>query len=143
MHYFRNDENLFNMESYVDDEFIFDLGHEKVSEIAPVIRESDLVISDYSSVFVEALYVKKPLVGFAYDLEHYGQNQDGILYDFDLIFPGPVVKTFDALLDELDREFQTGGQTESERYQFSRKFFYNYIDTENSKRVVERVTQLL
>lgn len=143
MHYFRNESRLFNMERYVDDELIFDLGHERVPEIAPVVRESDLVISDYSSVFVEALYVDKPVIGFTYDREHYDKKQDGILYDLDLVFPGPVVETFPDLLAALDRELASGEQVQTDRYRMSQRFFYQYRDTNNAKRVVDRVDEML
>jgi CDP-glycerol glycerophosphotransferase (TagB/SpsB family) len=61
LHYFRNNNQLFNIEKYIDNEHIVDLGHNISPEIAPVIRESDVVISDYSSVFIEALYINKRL----------------------------------------------------------------------------------
>jgi CDP-glycerol glycerophosphotransferase len=143
MHYFRNDKNLFNMESYVDNEFIFDLGHSIVPEIASVIRESDIVISDYSSVFIEALYVNKPVFGFTYDMEHYRDDQDGLLYDFDMIFPSPQVSQFSELLLKLDEELSNPIQTSTEKYKQAQKFFYNHIDTNNSERVVTKVKELL
>jgi CDP-glycerol glycerophosphotransferase len=143
MHYFRNDLNLFNMEDYVDNEYIFDLGHNFMPEIAPVIRESDMVISDYSSVFVEALYVNKPVFAFTYDIEHYKTQQDGLLYDFDLIFPSDAIITFAELLQNIDQEFTLPQQTSSEKYRHSQKFFYEYIDTKNAERVVTRVKETL
>ena len=143
MHYFRNSGNLFNLENFIDNEYIFDLGHDKVSDIASVIREADILISDYSSVFVEAMYRAIPVIGFAYDLEHYRDNQEGLLYDFEMVFPGPVVKTFSEVLRELDKELAAPAQTNSEKYQFSQKFFYNYRDSGNSARVVARVKTAL
>lgn len=139
MHYFRNDSNLFNMELFVDNELIFDLGHSVLPDIAPVIRESDIVISDYSSVFIEALYLNKPIFGFNYDFEHYKNSQEGFLYDYDMIFPGTTSGKLQELLQQLDDELTNPQQVLKEKYQLSRKFFYEYDDSENSKRVVEKV----
>jgi CDP-glycerol glycerophosphotransferase (TagB/SpsB family) len=144
MHYFRNDSSLFNMEKYVDGETIFDLGHGAFSEMAAVTRCSDFVATDYSSVFIEALCRGIPVFCFAYDYEHYDREQDGILYDFDVAFPGPVVRDFGALLGALETELAAEkGQASSDRYAVAQKFFYKYRDADNSKRVVEKVKECL
>lgn len=141
MHYFRNSKNLFNLEDFIDNEYIFDLGHSKISDIAPVIREADLVISDYSSVFVEAMFLTIPVIGFAYDLDHYSTSQNGLLYNFEMVFPGPVVKEFAQVLRNIDEEMTIPSQANSEKYKFSQKFFYKFLDEKNSERVVSKVKE--
>jgi CDP-glycerol glycerophosphotransferase len=143
MHYFRNDSNLFNIEYYIDNEYIFDLGHKNVTEVAAVIRESDIVVSDYSSVFIESLYVNKPVFGFTYDIEHYRDHQDGLLYDFEMIFPSPIIKKFDELLVSIENELLHPFQVNSDKYKISQKIFFNHIDAYNSKRLVQNVFKLL
>ena len=143
MHYFRNDKYLFNVEDFVDNKYIFDLGDRIFSEIAPEIRESDLLITDYSSVFFDALYVNKPVFCFAYDMEHYRNNQDGILYDLKLVCPGPVVTKYDDLLIELKGELINENQVNSVHYQISKQIFFEYVDSDNSERVIKRVFQSL
>ncbi|WPR71616.1 CDP-glycerol glycerophosphotransferase family protein [Flavobacterium sp. NG2] len=139
LHYFRHSDTLFNIEKYIDDEFIFDLGHTKIPEIAPLIREADFVVSDYSSVFIEAMYLNKSVIAFAYDFEHYSKEQDGVLYDFKMVFPGDIVSNYDELLSSLDVALQTNEENSNERYRNAQRFFYKHRDTSNSKRVVEMV----
>lgn len=143
MHYFRNDSNLFNMENYIDNEYIFDLGHTNVPEVAAVLRESDIVISDYSSVFIESIYVDKPVFGFTYDLSHYRDHQDGLLYNFEMIFPSALISKFEALLFELDQELSKPWQVNTTKYKISKDFFFDNVDTHNSARVVAHVKSLL
>lgn len=144
MHYFRNDRILFNMEQYVDNETIIDLGHGMFSEMAAVTRCSDGMITDYSSVFIEALCVDIPVFCFAYDFEHYGQEQDGILYDFEVAFPGPIVKNFNSLIQSLESEMTAPeGQMSSDRYKIAKKMFYKYQDGDNARRVVNQVKREL
>ncbi|SEP87151.1 CDP-glycerol glycerophosphotransferase [Pseudomonas cuatrocienegasensis] len=142
MHYFRKGEQLFNMERFIDAETIIDLGHGAIQEIAPVLRESDVVVTDYSSVYIDALYIDKPVLSFAYDLEHYQTQQNGLLYDMAIAFPGPVVSDFSHLLEALDRELSCAQQVESDRYQMIKKLFFNFQDDRNSARVVERLKAL-
>ncbi len=140
MHYFRNDETLFNMETYVDNEYIFDLGHESLSDISPIIRECDLLISDYSSMFLEAIFCKKHILSFSYDFEHYKNSQNGLLYDYDLIFPNKRANNFNELLAKIEAIISSNVELDNT---FIEKFFFNNIDDKNSKRVVERVKSLL
>jgi len=143
MHYFKKGEESFNLDCYVDGETIIDLGHDRVNEIAPVLREADLLVTDYSSVYIDALYIDKPVFSFAYDLEHYQTQQNGLLYDMELAFPGPVVATFTELLDALEGELLQPKQVASVRYRMARKFFFNYQDDCNAARVVSRLKSLM
>ena len=142
MHYFRKGERLFNLEQHLDGETLIDLGHGVISEIAAVLREADVLLTDYSSVYIDALYLNKPVVSFAYDLEHYRNQQNGLLYDMDMAFPGPVVSDFDNLLQALDHELVESGQVASERYRLCRKLFFNHLDDGNAQRVLEKLHEL-
>jgi CDP-glycerol glycerophosphotransferase (TagB/SpsB family) len=141
LHYFRNDNVLFNIEKYIDNEFIFDLGHSNYTEISGIIRESDVIISDYSSIFIDSLYLDKPVLCFAYDFNSYESEQDGILYDLNLVFPGPVSRSFLQLINDLQSVLTYGVDTE--KYKFSKNFFYKYIDESNSKRVIDKLNSIL
>lgn len=142
MHYFRKGERLFNLEQHLDGETLIDLGHTVISEIAPLLREADLLLTDYSSVYIDALYVNKPVVSFAYDLEHYRTRQNGLLYDMELAFPGPVVGDFDSLLQVLELELAQGGQVSGERYRMCRQLFFKHLDDGNAQRVLDRLHEL-
>ncbi len=58
-------------------------------------------MTDYSSVYIEALYLSKPVICFGYDIEHYKIQQDGLLYDMELAFPGPVIEDFAQLVPAI------------------------------------------
>ena len=139
LHYFRNNDNLFNIEKYIDNQFLFDLGHNIATEIAPVVREADLIISDYSSVFIEAMYLSKPLISFAYDFEDYQNQQEGMIYDFNIVFPGPIVNNINDLCYQLDTQLNQINNPKTERYTIAQKLFFKYIDNNNSNRVVEMI----
>jgi len=143
MHYFKKGEESFNLHRYVDGDTIVDLGHTRINEIAPVLREADLLVTDYSSVYIDALYIDKPVFSFAYDLEHYQSQQNGLLYDMELAFPGPVVATFTELLVALEQELLHPEQVACVRYRMARKFFFNHQDDCNAARVVSRLKSLM
>ncbi len=86
---------------------------------------SDILITDYSSVFFDYANLHRPILFYMYDLEEYRTQIRDFYIDLEEL-PGPVIETEDALLDavahidEIKRDYQ-------ESYQ---KFCdtYNYLD---------------
>lgn len=138
-HYLVNAPAPLDPARHLDGDLMLDLGHEHFQEIAPLLRESALVITDYSSVYIDALYLGLPVLGFAYDLEHYRSRQNGLLYDLDLAFPGPMTTTFDTLLIALDALLAQPLFELDESYLTARRLFFQHLDANNSERVVQRI----
>jgi CDP-glycerol glycerophosphotransferase (TagB/SpsB family) len=108
-----------------------------------LIANSSLVVSDYSSILWDALYVDVPVAFFQFDrAEH--ERLRGSYLDLRQRLFGPSVDTADAMLDTLeaavDDGFQLDGWGEDrERWQ-ARAFAYR--DADNSARVVERIAAM-
>lgn len=143
LHYFKNSQDLFNFSSMIDGHRIIELDHDQFPDIACVLREADLVVTDYSSVYVDALFLERPVFSFAYDYDHYRHEQDGLLYDMDIVFPGPLVQTSEALVAALDQELETPRQVSSDRYLVARKVFFDHFDDLNTARVIHNVKALV
>jgi CDP-glycerol glycerophosphotransferase len=142
-HYFKNSEHYFNLDQYVDGESIFDMSQKIIPEFSALARECDLLVTDYSSVYIEALYLRKPVICFGYDIEHYKTHEDGLLYDMEMAFPGPVVKHFDELLSAIESQLCLDtGDIEREQA-VARRMFFKYSDASNSRRVKEEVLRRL
>ncbi len=142
-HYFRNSEQYFNLDSYVDDELIFDVSQEIIPEFSALARECDLLVTDYSSVYIEALYLGKPVICFGYDIDHYKAHGDGLLYDMDLVFPGPIVSNFGDLIAAMGERLGTDQWIIDEEQATARRIFFKYNDARNSLRVAQRVRAIL
>lgn len=142
-HYLRNGAVPCDPQRHLDNETLFDLGHDHFHEIAPLLRESAIVVTDYSSVYIDALYLERPVLGFAYDLEHYRARQNGLLYDMALAFPGPVTTDFNDFLDTLDRMLEPGSTQVDPRYGQVRRMFFRHDDCGNAQRVVDRIKDVI
>lgn len=138
-HYFRNSADYFNLEQFFDGRLIVDMSQAVVPEFSAIARECDLLITDYSSVFIETLFLEKPAICFAYDLEDYQREQDGLLYELAMVFPGPICRTFDELVSTLATRLNPSGVVPSESVSFQRRFFFRYQDGKNCERVRKRV----
>ena len=66
---------------------------------------TDILITDYSSCFVDFLLLNRPIIFYAYDLDDYLKYR-GFLYDYKSILPGKIVynqeELFSALIDYVN-----------------------------------------
>jgi CDP-glycerol glycerophosphotransferase len=132
------------MDEYVDGVSIFDMSQTAVPEFSALARECDLLVTDYSSVYIEALYLDKPIICFGYDIEHYTAHEDGLLYDMTLAFPGPIAQDFNALIQHIDQALShDGGSAHRQQRGTARKIFFKYNDSMNSERVRQEILKRL
>lgn len=62
--------------------------------IYELLNAADLLIADYSSVYVEYLSLERPVLFFHQDIDSYTKNRGLILQESNLWFPGPKVLNF-------------------------------------------------
>ncbi|MGX7350832.1 glycerophosphotransferase [Enterococcus canis] len=58
-------------------------------EISDLYLISDLLITDYSSVFFDFANLRRPMLFYAYDLDHYRDQLRGFYFDYQQV-PGPI-----------------------------------------------------
>lgn len=63
----------------------------KTEDISLLYLISDLLITDYSSVFFDYANLKRPILFYAYDYQHYRDNLRGFYFDIENDSPGPFV----------------------------------------------------
>lgn len=124
--------NEFDFNKY--EGFIYDVS--KVDDINELYVISDILITDYSSVFFDYANLKRPIIYYMYDLEKYKDNMRGFYIDLKEL-PGNIVKTEEDLVKEIKYI------TDDFKYDDKYKYFnekYNYLDDgEASKRVSEKI----
>lgn len=77
------------------------------TDIYPFLKETDLLITDYSSVLFDFLYLRKDIIGYVYDLDYYQQQDQGLLFDYASL-PAGIAHTLDEL--EALLEARTAGR---------------------------------
>lgn len=96
---------------------------------------SDVIMTDYSSVFFDFANLKRPMIFYMYDLDLYKGKLRDFYLDLDEL-PGPIAETQEDLeknLANLDKDFKKYAK----KYEkFNKKF--NYLDDGNaSERVIK------
>ncbi|KAF0819023.1 CDP-glycerol:poly(glycerophosphate) glycerophosphotransferase [Bacillus sp. ZZV12-4809] len=95
MHYFIAD----NIEISGLEDFAFNLS--KYNDIAELYLISDILITDYSSVFFDYSNLRRPILFFTYDLEKYRDTLRGFYIDMEKEVPGPLLKTTEEIIDSI------------------------------------------
>lgn len=62
---------------------------------------SDVLVTDYSSVFFDYAVLKRPIYFYMYDFDYYEQELRGFYLDLQANLPNDIVKTEQALLAQL------------------------------------------
>ncbi|RST74213.1 CDP-glycerol glycerophosphotransferase family protein [Siminovitchia acidinfaciens] len=116
--------------------FVFDLSkHDDIRELYLI---SDIMITDYSSVFFDYANLKRPMIFFVYDIEEYRDNLRGFYFDFEAKAPGPLVKTTEELINEIKTIDEFGFARTKNIEEFYSRFCY-LEDGRASDRVVKEV----
>lgn len=125
-----------NLDLAAFSEFAYDFSyHEDIRELYLI---SDLLITDYSSVFFDFANLQRPMIFFVYDIEEYRDNLRGFYFDFEKEAPGLLTKSTDEIIAEVKRLDCEGFTPTTEIEAFYEKFCY-LEKGESTKRVVEEI----
>ena len=108
----------------------------RLDDINQLYVISDMLITDYSSVFFDYANLRRPILFYMYDLKEYESNVRDFYIDLNEL-PGPIIENEDTLIEQV-RNVDKWKDDYKEKYDlFNNK--YNYLDDENAGlRVVER-----
>jgi CDP-glycerol glycerophosphotransferase len=115
--------------------FIYDVS--SIDDVNELYVASDALMTDYSSTFFDFADLKRPILFFMYDYEHYAKELHGLYLELDEL-PGAVVKTEKEVVAALN-DLKAYEKKYASRYKaFNEKF--TYIDDGNATdRVIEKV----
>ncbi|MCR5829368.1 MAG: bifunctional glycosyltransferase family 2 protein/CDP-glycerol:glycerophosphate glycerophosphotransferase [Lachnospiraceae bacterium] len=109
-------------------------------DINDLYLASDMLITDYSSVFFDYALLERPIIFYAYDEDEYKGELRGLYFDMESYCPGPVVRTQDELAGALNMDPDRFGPY-LERYKATGDFFTGPDDAKASQRAVEFIEE--
>lgn len=127
--------NSFDFEKYSG--FIYDVS--SYDDINDLYIISNILITDYSSVFFDYANLRRPMLFYMYDFDAYKNEMRDFYFDIEEL-PGPIVKNEDDLIDAINR-LDSYQKDYGEKYiAFHNKF--NYLDDGNaSRRVTDEIIE--
>jgi len=111
-------------------------------DIYPIIKKTDILITDYSSIFFDYLIMNRPIIFFPYDLHNYSKKIRGIYFNYDEFTPGPKAQNFEELIYWLEY-FLQNKDAFGEKRKHIRELIYDYKDEKSSERLFQLILRLL
>lgn len=97
-----------------------------------IFNESSLLVTDYSSIFFDFSYLKKPLVYYQYGNDYHYDSDNGY-FQYETMGFGPVISEEDDLVNKLI-EYMDNDCVMEDTYKKRVDDFFTYHDRNNSKR---------
>ena len=118
--------------------FIYDFS--QVVDINELYLVSDLLITDYSSVFFDYANLRRPIIFYCYDIEVYRDRLRGFYFNIEREAMGPVVRDMDALISVLEIFNQEGVFSSYDQiyHDFCRAYCY-LEDGHSTKRFIQHI----
>ena len=135
-----------NMQQYLS---LFPSGHEHVElcareryDVQGLLKRAALLITDYSSVFFDMVYMKKPVIFYQFDLDRFreGQYPEGYFHYSDNPFGMSCrdrVEVFALLRETLE-----SGCAVSKKYLETHERYFPLYDAQNTRRAWEAAMEL-
>lgn len=136
----------YEMQPYID---WFSSGAEEIRvadfahyDVQTLLKESKLMVTDYSSVFFDFAYMRKPCVYFQFDQERFfSSHYKKGYFDYNKMGFGEIVVEYDDLIKLLLEYIENGCEMKPEYRGRAIKFFPLY-DTNNCDRIWKEIKNL-
>jgi len=104
-------------------------------EIQDLLISSQLLITDYSSVYFDMFYMKKPVIFYQFDEEEFRKyHYESGWFDYHNNPFGNTYPDCDAVLDELEKYIRNRFSV-SEEFERAHQAEFELYDTKNSERI--------
>ena len=131
-HYYIADKiDTTGLEGFVFNESSYD-------DISELYLISDILITDYSSVFFDFANLKRPMLFYTYDLEKYRDMLRGFYLDIETEVPGPLLFTTDEVIDAI-KNIDSITEKYADKYVEFYDRFCHIDDGHSSERICELV----
>ena len=80
---------------------VFDITNE-VTHSQELLDAADILITDYSSCYIDYLLLDRPIIFYNFDIEEYKKNDRQLYFEYDKVTPGKKCITYTELKNELD-----------------------------------------
>lgn len=112
-------------------------------EMGELLQISDLLITDYSSVFFDFSLLHRPMIFYMFDRKDYQEALRGTYFDVDTTLPAPIVETQEALLEQLFAYSQGKSILDEEKWQAFHKKFNQFEKGSATEQVINVIMEAI
>lgn len=124
-------QNLTTFEKSKRIQFIND---DKVKDIMEILNIFDLLVTDYSSIYIDYLLSHKPIIFLPYDKKKYS-NKRGFNFHYNEVTPGPKPNTLVEFMREINLLLYNKNYYKEERININN--YFNEIKVNSSNLIID------
>jgi CDP-glycerol glycerophosphotransferase (TagB/SpsB family) len=122
-------------EKYNRIHFVSDL---EVPDIYPIMKNTDILITDYSSIFFDFMLTNRPIIFAPFDLDEYIQKERDLYFDYYSVTPGPKAYNWNEVMIQIVESIKNPSEYSKEREKAN--FMFNiHKNGEYSRRVYDEI----
>jgi len=132
-------ENIIPREYLEDKENILILDSTKEEDSQKLLAATDVLMTDYSSIYVDYLILDRPICFLPFDLELY-EREKGLVIDFkdEACIPGPIIQDATQLLDFFT-DVKEAKDNYTKRRDLSKGYYFEHFDNKSCQRVWDAI----
>jgi len=109
-------------------------------DVQELLKRASLMITDYSSVFFDMLYMKKPVIFYQFDYDRFRSGQYGEGYfDYRNNPFGNSFENADSVFEEVELYLKNNFKVDDD-YLKAHNYYFKLYDTNNCERVYKVIT---
>jgi len=109
--------------------------YENHCDIYPLLPYTDLLITDYSSIYFDYLLLDKPVLFFPYDYKKYVEEDRELIFDYEQMTPGPKCYNQKEVHDSVLKILVEGIDEYAEKRRDILKLAFKHTDDKASERI--------
>jgi CDP-glycerol glycerophosphotransferase (TagB/SpsB family) len=111
---------------------ILDASQNRIENIYDLLLLTDLIVTDYSSVFIEGVLKDIPSLFLPYDLDTY---ERGLAFNYNEWVPGSIVTSQKQFIEEIQHSLNNKNRNREKRAKLRNRFF-SAADGKSTERVI-------
>lgn len=109
--------------------------YSRVDDVYPLLTITDLLVTDYSSIYLDYLLTGRPVVFYPFDSESYIGSERELLIDYQEVTPGPICHNLGEVKNAIFDFLVEGTDNYRDSRQMLREKFFRYADGKSSERL--------
>lgn len=110
-------------------------------DVMDILTNTDILITDYSSVYFDFLLTEKPIIFASFDYQDYIKKDKELYYNYTEVTPGPKCQNWNEVLKWVI-EFSENPNLYKEERKIIKDKFHKYQDNLSCKRVFDEINNL-
>jgi CDP-glycerol glycerophosphotransferase (TagB/SpsB family) len=115
---------------------------EILQDIYTVLNDTDILVTDYSSIYIDYLLLDKPIIFTPFDIENYHKNDQSFFMDYEEITPGPKAKNWEEVFEYVKKKDEVEKKYKKERQKVL-EIFHQVRDGKSCERIFRSIKEKL